>query len=311
MTHMHPIQTHNLSLDFDDVHVLRGVEWSVPEGSMTGLIGRNGAGKSTLLHTVLGLLIPTGGECKTLGQDSRSLDDEALAQVGFVDQQARLLQWLSVEEQLHYVALLRPGWDYELERELLEKFELGPDWKRRVSSLSAGAAQRLAVMTSLCHRPKLILLDEPVSAQDPVFRGVVLDAVKSRAIEDGSSVVLSSHVLRDIEATVDRITVLKDGVIGTNEELDTLKEQYQEWRVVNPDTNRLVVATERYVLRSERTGAGLRLWVRAGESERRQFEQAHGVTVEVRSVGLDEMFPLLLGASNDQGTDDARMAVTR
>lgn len=294
MTSIYPIQTSALKLELGGSPILRGVDWTVPEGTATGLIGRNGAGKSTLLHTVLGLLIPGDGACLTLGQDSRRLDDDRLAQIGFVDQQYQLLGWMTVTSQVRYVAMMRPGWDAGLEARLLEEFDLRADGEMKVANLSPGARQRLAVLVALCHRPRLILLDEPVSAQDPIFRATVLKAVRDRVIEDGSTVVLSSHVLRDIESVVDRITMLNNGRVGANEDLDVLKEQHQHWIVTGDSIERPLLAAMPYVLQSSRSGRELHLWVCAGEDERRAFERDHGVQVEAHGVALEELFPLLL-----------------
>ncbi|QDV05682.1 ABC transporter ATP-binding protein YtrB [Planctomycetes bacterium Poly30] len=294
MTNFHPIQTRGLKLELGGAPVLRGVDWTVPEGTATGLIGRNGAGKSTLLHTVLGLLIPSEGECLTLGQDARRLDDDRLAQIGFVDQQYQLLSWMTVESQIRFVAMMRPGWDLDLERRLLDEFDLRPDRGEKVADLSGGARQRLAVLVALCHRPRLILLDEPVSSQDPIFRGVVLQALRDRMMEDGATVVLSSHVLRDIESIVDRITMLNNGRIGANEDLDVLKDKHQLWIVTGERVDRPIVARMPYVVHSARLGSEFHIWVRAGDEERRSFEREHGVHVEVRRLSLEDLFPLML-----------------
>lgn len=227
MTDTPPIAISMLSLSRGPKAVFLGLDWSVPAGTATGLLGRNGSGKSTLMHTLLGLVPSALGDCKTLGQDVGRLDDDHLSRIGFVDQHYGLLGWLRVEDQIHYVKLMRPNWDRALEQQLLHDFELLASAHLKVDELSGGARQRLAVLVALCHHPDLILLDEPVSAQDPIFRGIVLTAIRNRVIEDGATVVISSHVLRDIEAVVDRIAVLDGGRITVDEDLDTLKEEHE------------------------------------------------------------------------------------
>lgn len=288
----HPVVATGLTLDRGGSTVLRGIDWTVPAGTATGLIGPNGSGKSTLIHTVMGLLVPTGGRCVTLGQEARELDDDRRARLGFVDQEYGLLDWLSVEQQIEFVAMMQPKWDAALEARLLDAFGLVQGLKKAVGHLPQGERQRLAVLLALCHRPELVLLDEPVSAQDPIFRSIVLDEIGRCVIEDGSTVILSSHVLRDIESCVDRLTMLNGGKVTTNEDLDTLKEQHQHWTIVGGTTD--LALDEPYVLSVERRAGAVTLLVRAGEAERRALERQHGVLIEVRPVGIEGLFPLLL-----------------
>ncbi len=288
----HPIVATGLTLHLGGTQALRGIDWSVPPGTATGLIGPNGSGKSTLMHTVMGLLVPTAGQCLTLGQEAQLLDDDHKARLGFVDQNFRLLDWLSVEQQIRFIAMMHPRWDSTVEARLLDAFDLERVLQKAVGSLPQGERQRLAVLVALCHRPDLALLDEPVSAQDPIFRSVVLEEIGRRVIEDGTTLVLSSHVLRDIESCVDRITMVDGGQVTANEDLDTLKEEHQRWTIVGATAELSV--NEPYVRSVERHPGALTLVVRAGEAERRALEKKHGVIVEVRPVGIEGLFPLLL-----------------
>jgi ABC-2 type transport system ATP-binding protein len=222
------LYTERLTRDFGVKTVLRGVDWTVPRGSAVGLLGRNGCGKTTLLHVALGLLPPTSGRCTTLGARSMELDDERLARIGFVDQKAKLLAWLSVEQHLDYVALMHPRHDGALRARLVEELELGEHLRTRVGALSEGLRQRLALVCAVSHRPELLVLDEPVSAQDPIARSRILELVLERVTDDGTTVIISSHVLRDVESIVDRVTCLDGGRVVCDEDLDTLKERYAE-----------------------------------------------------------------------------------
>ncbi len=290
----HPVVAMGLTLKLGGGTVLRGLDWTVPAGTATGLIGPNGSGKSTLIHAAMGLLVPSAGQCLTLGQEACRLDDEHKGRLGFVDQKYRLLDWVSVEQQIRFVAKLQPRWDSALEARLIDAFQLGHQTRKAVEHLPQGERQRLAVLVALCHRPDLLLLDEPVSAQDPIFRAVVLEEIQRRVIEDGATVVLSSHVLRDIESCVDRLTMVENGRVTTDEELDTLKEQHQRWTLVGaPDE---LAFDEPYILNVERKAGAMTLLVRAGEEERRTLEKRHGVRIEARHLGIDALFPLLLNA---------------
>lgn len=220
------LYTDTLTRDFGTKTVLRGVDWVVPKASAVGLLGRNGCGKTTLLHIALGLLSPTSGRCTTLGAPSMRLDDERLARIGFVDQKARLLDWLSVDQHLDYVALMQPRHDGALRARLIDELELGDHLSTRVGALSEGLRQRLALVCAVSHRPELLILDEPVSAQDPIARARILQLVLERVTDDGTTVVISSHVLRDVESIVDRVTCIDGGRVVCDEDLDALKERH-------------------------------------------------------------------------------------
>ncbi|MEM8709322.1 MAG: ABC transporter ATP-binding protein [Planctomycetota bacterium] len=292
-----PVDIRLLALDRGARAVLRGLNWTVPRGSATGLLGRNGSGKSSLMHAMLGLSVDfTSDACMTLGQNAKCLDDDALERIGFVDQHYELIDWLRVDEHVHYVERMRARWDVSLQDRLLDAFELRELAGLKVEALSPGARQRLAVMLALCHRPDLLVLDEPVSAQDPIFRRVMLDALRERVIEDGTTLILSSHVLRDVEAVVDRVAVLHGGRIAIDEELDVLKESYQQWVVVGTSISDEDLAQLSYVVTSERVSGALILHVRGGEAERRELEARFSVSVQVRSLDLERLFPVLVGA---------------
>ncbi|MEM1452546.1 MAG: ABC transporter ATP-binding protein [Planctomycetota bacterium] len=220
------LSTDNLTRDFGVRTVLRGVNWSVPRGAAVGLLGRNGEGKTTLLHVALGLIRPSTGRCTTLGEDSKQLDDDRLERIGFVDQRAQLLDWMSVEQHVDYVAMMQPAFDRDLARRLMRELELDVGQRARVGGLSEGLRQRLAFVLAVSHRPDLLVLDEPVSAQDPISRRQILELALERVVDDGATVIISSHVLRDVESVVDRVAMLDGGRIVCHEDLDDLKERY-------------------------------------------------------------------------------------
>lgn len=291
----HPLQFRSLTKRFGPTLALDQVDWDLPRGSSVGLIGRNGAGKSTLLHTALGLVVPTSGECLTLGERAAALGAEALSRIGFVDQSVQLLDWLDVGQHIEYVAAMQPRWDRDLERVLVNAFEL--DRGVRVGSLSGGMRQRLAVLLAVAHRPALLLLDEPVSAQDPVARVDVLKLLLERVVDDGTTLVISSHVLRDVEKVVDRVLCLDAGRVVADEELDTLKERYAEWIVTRRGAALPTRFDEPYVLAHEGHGELARLSVDGDAHDLAAFRARHGVDVERRPLELERIFPLLARAA--------------
>jgi ABC-2 type transport system ATP-binding protein len=192
---------------------------AVPAGRVTGLVGSNGAGKTTLLQLAAGLLTPDSGAVSVLG--GRPADTPAqLARVGFVAQDTPVYAGLSVAEHLRMGAWLNPGWDTEFARRRMSR--LGLDLRQRAGSLSGGQRAQLALTLAAAKRPELLLLDEPVASLDPLARREFLRDLMETVAEHGASVVLSSHLISDIERVCDYLIVLTASRIrlaGETEEL--------------------------------------------------------------------------------------------
>jgi ABC-2 type transport system ATP-binding protein len=218
-----------LTKTFGDVSALRDVSLTLSGPSIIGLIGRNAAGKTTLLRHIVGLQLPTHGEARTFGVFTRALRQDHLARIGVVPQNPAFLGWMSVGQQLDYLAGFYRRWDAGRMRDLADLLDLRLD--AGIKGLSAGTLQKLAIVAAVCHHPDLILLDEPVSNLDPIARERFLKFLMQLAQDDGATIVISSHVLHDIESTVDWIVCLHDGRVTANAALDTLKEDYAAWHV--------------------------------------------------------------------------------
>ncbi len=280
----------HVTKQFGDVRALDDVTLAIPECSIVGLIGRNGSGKTTLLQHVVGLQLPTGGVCRTLGRASDELEAEQLASIGAVWQDGRFLDWMTVGRHIRYVASFYENWDEEREERLVGELDL--DRKARVGTLSPGNAQKLGIILAVCHRPKLLLMDEPMSALDPISREQVLAFLIELLNEDQATTVISSHVMRDIESIVDHIVCLDRGEVSVSEALDDLQERYCEWEVVS-ERPLAGEFTEPWVL-SQRTNAHrAQLLVRDAGEFLEQFEDEYRVQVHSQPLNLERIFPLL------------------
>jgi ABC-2 type transport system ATP-binding protein len=177
----------------------------VPAGHIVGLVGPNGAGKTTLLHLAVGLLTPTTGTIEVLGGRPASGPDQ-LRKVGFVAQDTPTYSGLSVGDHLKLGAKLNPGWDAALARDRID--ELGLDPRQRAGKLSGGQRAQLALTLALAKRPDLLILDEPVASLDPLARREFLQDLMAHVADNGTSVVLSSHLVADLERVCDYLIVL-------------------------------------------------------------------------------------------------------
>jgi len=178
---------------------------TIPEGRVVGLVGPNGAGKTTLLHLAVGLLKPTAGEITVLGGVPGE-DPAQLAKVGFVAQDTPVFSRMSVAEHLRMGRYLNPTWDSELAESRREQVGLDP--RQRAGSLSGGQRAQLALILAVAKRPPLLLLDEPVASLDPLARREFLQILMEVVAEGGVSVVLSSHLIADLERTCDYLVVI-------------------------------------------------------------------------------------------------------
>ncbi len=285
------IETSDLSKRFDDTTALDRVSIAVPERAVVGLVGRNGSGKTTLLRHAIGLQLPTSGSCVTLGKASGELDHDELTRIGVVPQDNRFLDWMTVEQHVRYVASFYPRWDRQREVKLRRDLELEPG--ARVGTLSAGNVQKLAIVLAMCHHPELLLLDEPMSDLDPIVRGRLLAFLVEILGEDSATVVVSSHVLHDVEQIVDRVICLDRGRVATDAALDDLKELYAEWRVTS---RRPLPARfeESFVLSQEVDGHQASLLVRQAPGDLEAFRAGHRVEVATHPLNLERIFPLLV-----------------
>jgi ABC-2 type transport system ATP-binding protein len=283
-----------LTKEFGEVTALREVSLALTGPSIIGLIGRNASGKTTLLRHIVGLQLPTRGGARTLGVATRSLQHEQLASIGVVTQAPAFIYWMSVGRQLRYLSGFYPQWDLVRQSFLLDLLDL--DVRSEISGLSTGSVQKLAIVAALCHHPDLILLDEPVSNLDPIVRDRILKFLLDLVQEDSATIVISSHVLHDVESTVDWIVCLNDGAVAADAALDDLKDQYAEWRITARTRDLPDRFAEPFVVRQAVTQPRIaRIEVRTADADLSAFQRSHDVDVDVTALNLQGLFPILVG----------------
>lgn len=203
--------------------VLTDVSLSMQRDEIVALLGRNGAGKSTLVYLALGLLVPERGTVRTFGLDPVREPVAVKRRIGFVGEQPTLPPVLTVADHLALHRTLFPSWDRAFERELVERFGLGPHLGK-ATGLSKGQRQQLALLCAVCHRPELLVLDEPAAGLDPVARREFLETSIQLLNREGTGILYSSHHLGDVERLGGRVLLLDDGRIALDASLDVLRE---------------------------------------------------------------------------------------
>jgi ABC-2 type transport system ATP-binding protein len=213
------IQTQGLGKRYGSRPALSDCNLDIPAGRVVGLVGPNGAGKSTLLNLAVGMLQPTSGTIEVLG--GRPGDGPAqLAKVGFVAQDTPTYAGLSIADHLRLGQQLNPGWDAALAHQRIER--LGLDFGQKARKLSGGQRAQLALTLGVAKRPELLLLDEPVASLDPLARREFLQDLMESVAEHELSVVLSSHLVSDLERTCDYLIVLVASRVRLTGDLDTI-----------------------------------------------------------------------------------------
>ncbi|MGH9249826.1 MAG: ABC transporter ATP-binding protein [Acidimicrobiales bacterium] len=192
---------------------------AIPPGRVVGLVGPNGAGKTTLLHIAVGLLPPTVGSIEVLGGRPAS-GAAQLAKVGFVAQDTPTYAGLSIADHLRFGAHTNPGWDQQVAEDRIAR--LGLDPSQKAGKLSGGQRAQLALTLAIAKRPDLLILDEPVASLDPLARREFLQGLMAYIAEHGGSVILSSHLVSDLERVCDYLIVLVASRVRIAGEVDEL-----------------------------------------------------------------------------------------
>jgi ABC-2 type transport system ATP-binding protein len=252
------IQTAALSKQYGRHWALRDCTLSIPAGHIVGLVGPNGAGKTTLLHLAVGMMAPTSGTITVVGE-LPGAGSAQLARVGFVAQDTPTYHNLSVANHLRMGAWLNPSWDGSLARRRID--HLGLDPRQKTGSLSGGQRAQVALTLAIAKRPELLLLDEPVAALDPLARREFLQSLMEVVAEHGVTVVLSSHLVADLERVCDFLVVLVSSRVQLAGEVKALLASHQ--RVSGPRRDPSTLPASQHVIEERHSDEQSTLLVRS------------------------------------------------
>jgi ABC-2 type transport system ATP-binding protein len=202
--------------------VLDGVSFAMEPGEVVGLLGRNGAGKTTLIRIAMGLLYPHRGSVRVFGLSPTEDPVEVKSRIGYVAEDQVLPVDSTIAELIALHRYLFPRWDGALEQQLLDRFSLWPS--ATVKSLSKGHARQVALLCAVCHRPELLLLDEPAGGLDPAARREFLETSIRLLNREGTAILFSSHYTSDIERISGRLILLDGGKVQLDNSLDSVRE---------------------------------------------------------------------------------------
>jgi len=238
----------------------------IPEGRVVGLVGPNGAGKTTLLHLATGLLAPTSGTIEVLGQVPAASPAQ-LAKVGFVAQDTPTYPSLTVADHLTLGAHMNPHWDGDLASHRIRQLRL--DLRQKAGRLSGGQRAQLALTLALAKRPELLILDEPVASLDPLARREFLQVLTEVTAEQELSIVLSSHLVSDLERVCDYLIVLAGSRVQVAGSVDEL--QASHYQLTGPRNDHAALPASWLVIADNHTDGQRTLVVR---TDRRVIDPA-------------------------------------
>lgn len=209
------------------VRALDDLNLSVDEGTLLGFVGPNGAGKSTTINIISGLVKMDAGTVKILGEEIHPADYEYKRQIGFVLESPRYIEKLTAREYLKFVAGMYGIDGRESESrtdELLDFFDLGEKRKARIESFSAGMKKKISLAAAMIHRPRILILDEPLEAIDPISAKAIKDNLKLM-VRGGTTVLLSSHVLDTVEKLCDEIAIIDKGRVVFRSRMEDIRSR--------------------------------------------------------------------------------------
>ena len=281
------VETAGLTKRYRRVTALSDCTVTVPQGRISALVGPNGAGKSTLLRLLTGLAWPTGGSARVLGGTPRQ-DPAFLAEIGYLAQDVPLYRRLSAEDHIRAGAHLNRRWEGTVARARLR--ELGVPLDRAVGTLSGGQRAQVGLSLALAKRPRLLLLDEPVAALDPLARRHFLSTLTTAMAEseEGLTVVLSSHLIADLERICDHLILLAESRVQLCGDIDELLAEHMV--LVGPRKDTAAIERTHTVIHATQTARQTTLVIRRGGPV---IDPAY----QAEEIGLEELVLAYMGAA--------------
>lgn len=212
---------------------VKGISLDVKKGSVYAFLGRNGAGKSTTIRMMLGLLEQTSGSIEILGMDPFKKPVEIKNRIGYVGENQKMYDWMTIEETISFASSFHSQWDSKFCDELLQRFAL--DEKIKLKNLSRGMYAQVALILAISHHPELLILDDPTSGLDTVVRREFMEEVIGVLHERDCTVFFSTHIIPEIENIADHIGIMNQGELLVSMKLEKLKKSIKQIKLIFKD----------------------------------------------------------------------------
>ena len=287
------VQMRNVSKRFGRIQALDRIDLDIKRGEIIGLLGANGAGKSTLLRHIIGLYLADQGQCITFETDAAKLSPKELGRIGYVHQEGELLEWMTTKQLIRYVSAYYNTWNHELEDKYIADFDIS--LKARVGSLSPGQRQKLAILLAIGFEPELLILDEPASTLDPIARSQFLDLLLQIIQDENRTIIISSHILSDVEKIIDHTLIMREGKILRDSSFDSLREEFLKVTLTSINGKLSAKLPFENIINCEREDCQAVFTVQnISQQDLEAKAQALNCKIEIRPLSLEEIYRIIV-----------------
>ncbi|MCF7974203.1 MAG: ABC transporter ATP-binding protein [Phycisphaerae bacterium] len=224
------IEVNSLCRRFRKHTALDQVSLRIEQGTVLGLVGENGAGKTTLIKHMLGLFKAQCGTVRVFGLDPVLHPKEVLSRIGYLSEDRDMPEWMTIQQYMTYTQAFYPTWDTTYADSLISQFAL--DTAQKIKHLSRGQRAKTGLLMALAYKPDLLLFDEPSSGLDPVVRRDMLGAIVRNIAEEGRTVVLSSHLLDEVERVADTICMIHQGQVILSDPMEQIRSSFHKFTLI-------------------------------------------------------------------------------
>lgn len=282
------IETHRLTKFYGAKPAVSGLDLKIPEGCIYGFLGRNGAGKSTAIKMLMSMVQPDYGEIKLWGTDVRAISNEQKSRIAYIGEGHPLYEWMTIGQAADFVCPFYPRWNEDLFSQLIDYFDLKR--KQTIKRLSRGQRAQVSLALGIAPDPELLVLDDPTLGLDTVVRRDFLESMIEVIQRRGRTILISSHILSDVERIADRIGIMVDGVLRVDCPIDHFREAVRKVNLqfVGPQVELPAIpglVSQRYV------GTTLELVIANYSEEHRELlESLNPAAIQVIELGLEDAF---------------------
>ena len=293
------IEVRNVLKEFDGFRALDDLNMTVPTGSVYGLVGPNGAGKSTIIRHLTGIYRQDAGEILVDGAPVFE-NPGVKSRIAYIPDEIFYYANASIREMMDFYRSIYPHFDAERFKKLADVFGLDP--KRQMRRLSKGMQKQAAFWIAVSLRPEILILDEPVDGLDPVMRRQIWSIIMADVAENGTTVLVSSHNLRELEDVCDSVGIMNKGKIMIERSLDELQENIVKIQLALPDGESLPEGLD--ILHKSNTGRWQSLIMHGTQEElTEKLQSAHPLFIDAVPLTLEEIFIYELGGADYEVKD--------
>ncbi|BEP29425.1 ABC transporter ATP-binding protein [Helicovermis profundi] len=282
------IHASNLKKTFDGFFALDGMDINVEQGSVYGLVGPNGAGKTTLLKTLMGVYKKDDGSLKIMGEDPYE-NKKLKEKIGFISDELYFFSNYTIKDTAKFYSKIYPNWSFDRYNSLKNAFSI--DENMKIRKMSKGMKKQVAFWMIISMKPEIMILDEPVDGLDPVARKSVWNLVLQDVSERGTTVLISSHNLRELEDVCDHVGIMSKGKLLLEKELSSAKNDIHKLQIGFKDKIPKKMLEDENIINSSISGSIVTIIVKGNEEKLLEYYNSFSpALIDIISLTLEEVF---------------------